>query len=113
MAYAWLFLILAVVTEVAGTLSMNASGKSDGILMYVLMCLFIGTSYWFLSFALKRIAVGVAIAIWEGLGVFLISTISVLFLDQPLNLQKTIGLILAVTGIILLNFGEEKEGQHD
>lgn len=109
---AWLFLILAVVTEVAGTLTMNASGQSGNPWMYVMMCLFIGASYAFLSFALKKIAVGIAIAIWEGLGVALITTISFLFLDQPLSTQKIIGLIMAVVGIVLLNFGEEHEVPH-
>ena len=106
---AWTFLILAVVTEVAGTLSMNASGQSGNIWMYALMCFFIAGSYTFLSFALKKIAVGIAIAIWEGLGVALITAISVLFLDQGLSTQKLLGLILAVAGIVLLNFGEDHE----
>ncbi|AHI05346.1 putative multidrug transmembrane resistance signal peptide protein [Bdellovibrio bacteriovorus W] len=113
MVVAWVFLILAVVTEVAGTLTMNASGQSGNLWMYALMCIFISASYTFLSFALKKIAVGVAIAIWEGLGVTLISLISFFLLDQSLSMQKIAGLVLAVTGIILLNFGEVKEAQDE
>ncbi len=112
MAIAWLFLALAVLTEVAGTLTMNASGQSGSLAMYALMCAFIGMSYVFLSFALKRIAVGITIAIWEGLGVTLITVISVLYLDQPVSLQKFLGLALAVLGITLLNFGEEHDTDH-
>lgn len=112
MALAWFYLILAVLTEVAGTLTMNASGKSGSIAMYALMCVFIAMSYGFLSFALKKIAVGITIAIWEGLGVTLITIISIVFLDQRLSGQKLLGLVLAVVGIILLNFGEEQEPSH-
>ncbi len=107
MVFAWLFLVLAVLTEVAGTMTMNASGKTGSLWMYALMCVFIAGSYTFLSFALKRIAVGIAIAIWEGLGVTLISVISLIYLDQVLSIQKIVGLALGVAGIICLNFGEE------
>ena len=112
MALAWLYLILAVFAEVAGTLTMNASGQSGSVAMYALMCVFIAISYGFLSFALKRIAVGITIAIWEGLGVTLITVISIVFLDQPISNQKLLGIVLAIVGIVLLNFGEERELGH-
>lgn len=103
----FVFLMLAVVTEVAGTLSMHESGQSGNPWMYLLMSFFITVSYVFLSFALKKIPVGIAIAIWEGLGVTLITLIAVVFLGQTVSLQKLAGLVLAVAGIILLNFGED------
>jgi spermidine export protein MdtJ len=106
----WMLLVLAVVTEVIGTLAMNASGDMRVWWMYLIMYVFICSSYGILSFALRTIPVGIAIAIWEGLGVLLISGISYLFLGETLSMEKFLGLLLAVCGIILLNFGEVKEG---
>jgi spermidine export protein MdtJ len=106
MARAWGYLILAIVTEVAGTLAMNSSGHSGNPWMYAVMFVFICTSYILLSFALRKIAVGIAIAIWEGFGTALISTISIVFLHERASPQKILGLILALLGIALMHFGE-------
>ena len=109
MAMAWTYLILAIVTEVAGTLTMNASGQSGDLWMYGLMYVFISSSYILLSFALRKIAVGIAIAIWEGFGTALITIISILFLHEKVSTQKVFGIALALGGMILLHFGEKEE----
>jgi spermidine export protein MdtJ len=108
MFIAWSFLLLAITTEVAGTLTMNESGQTGDPLMYGLMCVFISSSYILLSFALRRMAVGVVIAIWEGFGTALITVISILFLGEPFSTKKAIGIGLAMLGILVLHFGEEK-----
>lgn len=113
MKTAWLFLVAAIITEVAGTLSMSESGQSGSLWMYGLMWLCIASSYTLLSFALRKIAVGIAIAIWEGLGTALICTISVLFLNETFSLQKLLGLALAGLGILLLHFGEDKTSEKE
>lgn len=109
MMIAWLFLILAIATEVVGTLTMNESGHSGNLWTYLLMWVFISSSYVFLSFALRKISVGIAIAIWEGLGTALITGISIVFLHERVSFQKILGLALVVFGIVLLHFGEVKE----
>ncbi len=109
MGLAWIYLILAIITEVAGTLTMNASGHSGSLWMYALMFVFISSSYTLLSFALRKIAVGIAIAIWEGFGTALISSISMIFLNERVSIQKLLGLALAIGGIIFLRFGEKEE----
>ena len=108
MTQAWMFLILAILTEVAGTLTMNESGHSGNLWAYLLMFVFICTSYIFLSFALRKIAVGIAIAVWEGFGTALISAISIVFLHERVSSQKILGLGLALFGIFLLHFGEKE-----
>ena len=112
MGLAWTYLFLAIITEVAGTLTMNSSGHSGSLWMYALMYLLISSSYILLSFALRKIAVGIAIAIWEGLGTALISTISILFLHEKVSSQKLLGIGFAIVGIILLHFGE-KDDSHE
>lgn len=109
MILAWIYLGLAIATEVAGTLMMKESGHSGNPSMYALMCVFICASYTLLSFALRKISVGIAIAIWEGFGTALITSISILCLHERVSAQKIGGLGLAVFGIVLLHFGEAKE----
>jgi len=111
MSLAWIYLILAIITEVAGTLTMNASGHSGSLWMYGLMYVFICSSYTLLSFALRKIPVGIAIAIWEGFGTALISSISMVFLNERVSTQKLLGLACALIGIILLKFGEKEESE--
>lgn len=111
MIIAWIFLFLAITTEVAGTLTMNASGQSGELWMYGLMYVFISSSYVLLSFALRRIAVGIAIAIWEGFGTALITAISIVFLHESVSLQKLFGIALAMGGILLLHFGEDVKSE--
>lgn len=105
---AWLWLIIAIFTEVIGTLAMNSSGDSSSPWMYILMYIFICMSYISLSFALTVLPVGIAIAIWEGLGLTLITCLSYFFLGESLTLIKFIGLLFAISGIILVTFGEAK-----
>lgn len=107
MFVAWIFLALAITTEVAGTLTMNESGHSGNLWTYGLMYVFISSSYVLLSFALRKISVGVAIAIWEGLGTTLITAISILFLHEKVSIPKILGIGLALFGILLLHFGED------
>ena len=108
MFVAWIFLFLAITTEVAGTLMMNESGHSGDWRAYGVMYLFISSSYFCLSFALRKISVGIAIAIWEGLGTALITAIAILFLEEAVSVQRLCGIAMAMGGIALLHFGEDK-----
>ncbi|NAW63824.1 SMR family transporter, partial [Photobacterium halotolerans] len=73
---------------------------------YAAMYLLITVSYYFLSLAAKKIAIGVAYAIWEGLGITLITLVSLLVFKADLNSQELLGLGLAVAGIVMVTLGE-------
>lgn len=110
----WVLLILAIATEIIGTVSMkwaSVNGESEG---YLFMLLMIALSYIFLSFAVKRIALGVAYAMWEGIGILFITLFSVILFDESLSAMKIIGLISLVTGIGLIKSGTftRRESHH-
>ncbi|WP_438748367.1 SMR family transporter [Pararhizobium sp. O133] len=113
MRLAWIFLALAIATEVIGLTVMKAASSGDGIWGYVVMYISIALSYFFLAKAVKMISVGVAYAIWEGSGIALITLVSVFVFNHVLNTQEMIGLVMAVTGIILVNAGEMHESEAD
>ncbi|MBW9467692.1 multidrug/spermidine efflux SMR transporter subunit MdtJ [Enterobacter roggenkampii] len=104
----WILLALAIIAEITGTLSMKWASVSDGNTGFILMLVMISLSYIFLSFAVKKIALGVAYALWEGIGILLITLFSVLIFDETLTTMKVAGLTTLVAGIVLIKSGTRK-----
>ncbi|PXV30710.1 multidrug/spermidine efflux SMR transporter subunit MdtJ, partial [Salmonella enterica subsp. enterica serovar Newport] len=78
---------------------------------FILMLVMITLSYIFLSFAVKKIALGVAYALWEGIGILFITIFSVLLFDEALSTMKIAGLLTLVAGIVLIKSGTRKPGK--
>ncbi|MEH8120077.1 SMR family transporter [Aeromonas allosaccharophila] len=107
MLLARIFLTGAILTEVAGTSSMAMIPEdAAGWLNYLPMWALITLSYLLLAQAAKTISIGIAFALWEGVGIALITIVSVLFLDYDLNAQELSGLALAIVGIVMVTMGE-------
>lgn len=104
----WILLALAIATEITGTLSMKWASVSDGNTGFILMLVMITLSYILLSFAVKKIALGVAYALWEGIGILFITLFSVLLFDEALSAMKIAGLATLVLGIVLIKSGTRK-----
>ncbi|QGX92651.1 multidrug/spermidine efflux SMR transporter subunit MdtJ [Tatumella sp. TA1] len=101
----WMLLILAIVFEVTGTLSMKWSTLSGSVSGFYIMLVMIACSYLSLSIAIKKIALGVAYAMWEGVGIVLISLCSLWLFDESLSMIKLSGLALLILGIVLIKIG--------
>lgn len=99
----WFYLALAIGAEVIGTSALKASnGFSNWT--YSLVCIVgYGAAFYFLSLVLRTIPIGVAYAIWSGVGVALITVIGYFAFDQKLNLPAIGGIGLIVLGVIVLN----------
>lgn len=104
-----ILLALAIIAEITGTLSMKWASVSGGHTGFILMLAMIALSYIFLAFAVKKIALGVAYALWEGIGILLITLFSVLLFDESLSLLKIAGLTTPVIGIVLIKSGTQKK----
>lgn len=104
----WIFLALAIVTEVIGTLSMKYSSVSGDMTGLLVMYFMIASSYILLAMAVKKVALGVAYALWEGIGVIFITAFSVLLFHESLPPMKLIGLALLIVGIALIKSGTKK-----
>ncbi len=97
------FLMLAILAEVAGTTSLKLSQGFSRLLPSLTMILCYGLSFTFLSFALKRLEVGVVYAVWSGVGTALIATIGILWFKEPLTALKIGCLLLIILGVVGLN----------
>jgi small multidrug resistance pump len=62
-----------------------------------------GTSFFFLSLTLRAIPVGIAYAIWSGVGIVIIAAIGWIFYRQPLDTPAMLGLALIIAGVAVVN----------
>jgi small multidrug resistance pump len=99
----WIYLVIAILTEVAGTTSMKISQGLTRLIPTVLMFVLYGVSFVFMAIALKKIEVSIAYAIWSGLGTALIAAIGIIAFRESFNYPKMIGVVLIIGGVILLN----------
>jgi small multidrug resistance pump len=99
----WLYLLIAILTEVVGTTLMKVSQGLTRLVPSVLMFLLYGISFAFMALALKRIEVSIAYAVWSGLGTALIAAIGIVWFRESFNIPKLMGIGLIIAGVILLN----------
>jgi small multidrug resistance pump len=99
----YLFLIAAIVMETIGTSSLQASQQFTRPLPTALMTVSYLIAFYCLSHALKVIPVGIAYAIWSGLGIVLISTIGLVVFKQKLDGPALAGLALIIAGVVVVN----------
>ncbi|WP_422646735.1 DMT family transporter [Agrobacterium tumefaciens] len=96
-------LIAAIVCEVIATSFLQQSQQFTRLVPTLLMAVFYGIAFYLLAITLRTLPVGIAYAIWSGLGIVLISAIGYVFFRQSLDLPAVIGLGLIVTGVVVVN----------
>lgn len=101
----WVFLVLSVLFEVAGTSIMKAGLESHPAVGMAVMYLLVGVSYYTLSKAVQKLPVGVAYAFWEAAGLALITFISIVILGEHVSTQKIIAILMLMLGTYLVNKG--------
>ena len=100
---AWACLVIAIVAEVVGTSFLKASAGFTRPLPSLVVVAGYGAAFYFLSQTLNTIPVGVAYAVWSGVGVTLVAAIGWLFLGQKLDAAAVGGMTLIVAGVVVLN----------
>lgn len=104
--YYWLFMLLAIITEVIGTLSMKyGSSVTEHWVGLSIMYFMLIISYSCLAIAIKRIPLAVAYGTWESLGLAFITYFSHLLFNESLGLVKIIAISLIIIGILLMECG--------
>ncbi|TAL06566.1 MAG: multidrug efflux SMR transporter [Porticoccaceae bacterium] len=98
----WLYLALAIAAEVVATSALKTAAGFTRPLPSLLVVLGYGVAFYCLSLSLKVVPVGVAYAIWSGVGTALIAVIGWVLFGQTLDVAALIGLALIVAGIAVL-----------
>ena len=96
-------LVVAILFEVLGTSAMQAAQHFTRLGPTLLMVVCYAIAFYFLSWSLRYVPVGIAYAIWSGLGIVLISLVGYFAFGQKLDLAAMIGLGLIIAGVIVLN----------
>tara|TARA_B100001057_G_scaffold462501_1_gene515533 strand:- start:1187 stop:1510 length:324 start_codon:yes stop_codon:yes gene_type:complete len=104
----YLFLCLSIVSEVTGTMLLEYTNNFTKLLITILVIFFYILSFYFLTFAIKNIPISIAYATWAGVGIFLVTVANYFFYNQSLNWKATIGLILIILGVVLVNLHAKK-----
>ena len=106
----WAALLGAIGLEVAGTSLLQASAQFSRPWPTAGMALCYGLAFYLLSIALRQMPVGIAYAIWSGLGVVLISVVGAVVFRQRLDLPAMAGLAMIVGGVVVINLFSRKVG---
>ena len=103
----WILLIVAIVLEVAGTTNMKLSEGFSKLVPSVLVLFFYALSIIALTFAVNRLDVSVAYAVWSGMGTALVAMIGLWFFQESVTTIKVVALGLIVVGVVMLHLTSE------
>lgn len=94
---------LAIAAEVVGTISLKYSNGFRKLWPTVIVAVGYVASFVFLSQALTRgVPLGVAYAIWSGIGLAVVATFSHFWFHEKLGRNGVLGLVLIITGCVIL-----------
>ena len=99
----WLTLAIAIIAEVIGTSALRASEGFTKVVPSILVVAGYSVAFYFLSLTLKSIPVGIAYAIWSGVGTVLITIVGVVVFNQRLDVPAIVGLSLILIGVLVIN----------
>ena len=99
----WLILFIAIVAEVIATSALKSSEGFTKPMASIVVVLGYMIAFYCLSLTLKTIPVGIAYAIWSGVGIVLVTTIAWIVFDQKLDVWGIIGIALIMSGVLVLN----------
>ena len=103
----YVYLAIAIVGEVVATSALKASESFTKPLPSLLVVVGSGVAFYFLSVSLRSISVGVAYAMWAGLGIVLVTAAAAVFYKQVPDGWAILGMALIVAGVLVLNLLSE------
>ncbi len=104
-------LILSILAEVIATTTLKASDGFSRFWPSLIVIIGYAVSFWGLSQVVKTMPLGIAYAIWSGLGIVLVSIAAMFIYQQKLDLPAVIGMLLIIAGVLVINI-LSKSGTH-
>jgi small multidrug resistance pump len=93
----------AVLSEVTATTALKFSEGFTRLGPSIVVVLGYGVSFYLLALSLKVIPIGVAYALWSGIGIVLTVIAGMILWREPLDWARVIGIILIIGGILVIN----------
>jgi small multidrug resistance pump len=99
----YLYLSIAIVSEVIGTAALKASQEFTSLVPSLIVVAGYASAFFFLTLTLRTIPVGVAYALWSGWGILLICAVSWVLFRQALDMPAILGIGLIAAGVVVIN----------
>lgn len=93
----------AIICEVAGSSFLQKSAQFTKLGPTAIMAVFYVASFYLLSIALRTLPLGIAYAVWGGLGTVLVALVSVFIFRQTLDAMAILGVAMIVGGVVIMN----------
>jgi len=106
----WICLAIAILSETVATTAMKASAGFTRPLPALVVMVGYGVAFYFLSLTLRTIPLGVAYAVWSGVGIVLIAAAGWLLYGQKLDAPALAGIGLILAGVLVMNLFSKTAG---
>ena len=106
----YLYLASAILFEVAATSALRASDGMTRLVPTIVCLIGYAAAFYLLSLTLRTVPVGVAYAIWSGVGIVLIALIGTFWFKQPIDVAAILGMILIVAGVGVISLFSRTAG---
>jgi len=107
---AYYYLAIAICAEVIATASMKAVKGLSTPLPLILVIAGYATAFWMLTLVVRTIPVGVAYAIWAGMGIVMVSIAALFIYGQKLDTPAVLGMALIVCGVVVIQLFSKSVG---
>lgn len=104
------FLMLAIIFEVLGTTFLVKSEQFTRLIPTLLTAILYICSFYLLTQTLKTIPLGIAYAIWGGVGIVLTAIIGVILFKQTIDAPAIAGIALIISGVVVINVFSQSVG---
>ena len=98
-----LIFFFAVLSEVTATTALKFSEGFTKLIPSIVVVLGYGLSFYLLSISLKVMPIGIAYALWSGIGIVLTVIAGMLLWRETLDWARGIGIFLIMLGILVIN----------
>jgi small multidrug resistance pump len=106
----YVYLFAAIMSEVVATSALKAAEGFSRFWPSVIVIVGYGLAFYCLSLTVRTIPIGIAYAIWSGVGIVLISLVGLLLYRQSLDLPAVIGMALILAGVLIINVFSKTAG---
>lgn len=106
----WLFLAIAIVSEVIATSALKSSSGFTRIGPSILVVIGYAAAFYFLSLTMRSMPMGLIYAIWSGVGIVLIALVGLIMYKQTIDIPAVIGISLITLGVLVINLFSKSGG---
>ena len=99
----YLYLVIAIIAEVAATSALKASEEFTNLIPSIIVVVGYVVAFYFMTLVLRVMPVGITYAVWSGLGIVLVTIVSVFLYKQTPDIAAIIGMSLIVLGVVVIN----------